>query len=60
MINGTGGFYSIYLERNVFVGQPMALIDGLTQLWTYQNPTIPPGVLEIQLQNQMQYICWGG
>lgn len=58
--NGTGGVYSIYLERNVFVAQPMALVNGLAQIWTQQNIGIPPGILTIQLQNQVQYICSGG
>ncbi|CAF0762583.1 unnamed protein product [Rotaria sp. Silwood1] len=59
-INGTGGIYSIYLERNVFVAQPIALANGLAQIWTNQNLGIPPGVLFIELQNQIQYICSGG
>ncbi|CAF3582391.1 unnamed protein product [Rotaria sordida] len=58
--NGTGGFYSIYLERNVFVGQPNALANGLAQIWTNQNLGVPAGVLFVQLQNQIQYICSGG
>ena len=58
--NGTGGLYSIYLDRNVFVAQPIALADGLAQLWTNQNPGVQAGILYIQLQNQMQYICVGG
>ena len=58
--NGTGGIHSIYLERNVFVGQPAALTDGLAQIWMNQNVGIPPGILIIQLQNQAQYICSGG
>ncbi|CAF0877176.1 unnamed protein product [Rotaria sp. Silwood1] len=60
IINGTGGIYSIYLERNVFVAQPIALANGLAQIWTNQNLGIPPGVLFIELQNQIQYICSGG
>lgn len=60
ILNGTGGIYSIYLERNVFVGQPVALIDGLTRIWAQQNIGIPPGTLLIQLQNQVAYICSGG
>ncbi|CAF2104402.1 unnamed protein product [Rotaria magnacalcarata] len=59
-VNGTGGIYSIYLERNVLVSQPMALVDGLAQIWINQNLGIPPGTLSIQLQNQVQYICSGG
>ena len=58
--NGTGGIFSLYLERNVFVAQPAALADGLAQLWTNQNPGILPGALVIQIQNQVQYICAGG
>ncbi|UJR35334.1 hypothetical protein I4U23_028095, partial [Adineta vaga] len=58
--NGTGGVYSIYLERNVFVAQPIALADGLAQIWMNQNVGIQPGTLIIQLQNQVQYICSGG
>jgi hypothetical protein len=38
----------------------MALVNGLTQIWTNQNPGIPPGSLSIQLQNQIQYVCSGG
>lgn len=60
IINGTGGFYSLYLERNVFVAQPNALVDGLTHLWTIQNLGVQPGMLVVQLQNQMQYVCIGG
>ncbi|CAF5196917.1 unnamed protein product, partial [Rotaria magnacalcarata] len=59
-VNGTGGIYSIYLERNVLVAQPMALVDGLAQIWINQNLGIPPGTLSIQLQSQVQYICSGG
>jgi len=58
--NGTSGLFSLYLERNVFVGQLSALIDGLTQLWMSQNAGILPGVLLIQVQNQVQYMCSGG
>ena len=43
-----------------FVAQPTALANGLAQIWTNQNRGIPPGILSIQLQNQMQYICSGG
>lgn len=58
--NGTGGVFSIYLDRSVFVAQPAALATGLAQLWTNQNAGVPPGALVIQLQNQVQYICSGG
>lgn len=58
--NTTSGLFSLYLERNVFVGQLSALIDGLTQLWMSQNAGILPGILLIQIQNQAQYICSGG
>ncbi|CAF1204774.1 unnamed protein product [Adineta ricciae] len=58
--NGTGGLYSIYLERNVFVAQPIALADGLVQIWMNQNIGIQPGTLMIQLQNQYEYVCSGG
>ena len=58
--NGTGGLYSIYLERNVFVAQPIALADGLAQIWMNQNIGIQPGTLIIQLQNQYEYVCLGG
>jgi hypothetical protein len=58
--NGTGGIHSIYLERNVFVGQPMALANGLAQIWMNQNAGIQPGILMVQLQNQVQYTCSGG
>lgn len=58
--NGTGGLYSIYLERNVFVAQPIALADGLAQIWMNQNTGIQPGTLTIQLQNQYEYVCSGG
>lgn len=58
--NGTSGLFSLYLQRNVFVGQVAALVDGLAQLWINQNVGIPAGVLVIQLQGQGQYICSGG
>jgi hypothetical protein len=58
--NETSGIYSLYLARNVFVAQPIALADGLAQLWTNANIGIQPGILFIQLQNQVQYICSGG
>jgi len=58
--NGTGGIFSLYLDRSVFVAQPAALATGLAQLWTNQNAGIPPVVLVIQLQSQVQYICSGG
>lgn len=60
VLNGTSGLFSIYLERNVFVGQPIALADGLAQLWTMQNPSVSPGVLQIQLLSQTHFICLGG
>lgn len=58
--NGTGGIFSLYLERNVFVAQPAALVGGLAQLWANQNPGVLPGSLAIQIQNQVSYICAGG
>jgi hypothetical protein len=60
VINGTGGIYSIYLERNVFVSQPAALANGLAQIWMNQNLGTQPGALVVQLQNQVQYVCAGG
>lgn len=60
LTNGTGGIFSLYLERNVFVAQPAALADGLAQLWANQNPGVLPGALVIQIQNQVPYICAGG
>ncbi|CAF1547561.1 unnamed protein product, partial [Adineta steineri] len=45
--NGTGGIHSLYLDRNVFVAQPLALASGLAQIWTNQNPNVQPGTLLI-------------